>query len=137
MTIPRSRRRWIVPSTILIVVFCLIGTTACTVLATDRAMPIDYYRVVDQHTIVVGAETDSSSWTTRVTSVVEAAATVTVTVRELPSPLWNGAGGGQGIEFVVKLRDPLGSRTVVDGSSGEVVAFTRCLPPTTMRPECL
>ena len=136
MTIPRPRRRWLVLSTILFVVFCLIGMAACTILVTDRAVWIEYYRVVDQQTLVVGADTDSRSWT-RVTNVVETTTTVTITVRALPPPIRNGTGGGQGLELIVKLRDPIGSRTVVDGSSGEAVAFTRCLPPETMRPECL
>jgi hypothetical protein len=120
-----------------VIVMLVTGLVAGSILETDRAVRIDYYRVVDQHTLVVGAETDTSSWTTRVTSAVETATTVTITVRELPSPIWIGAGGGQGLELIVKLHDPIGSRTVVDGSSGEVVAFTRCLPPTMLRPECL
>jgi hypothetical protein len=136
MTIPKPRRRWLVLSTILFVVFCLIGMAACTILVTDRAVWIEYYRVVDQQTLVVGADTDSHSWT-RVTSVVETATTVTITVRALPPPITSPGGAGQGLELIVKLRDPIGSRTVVDGSSGGAVAFTRCLPPTTMRPECL
>jgi len=74
MTIPRPRRRWLLLSTILFVVFCLIGMAACTILVTDRAVWIEYYRVVDQQTLVVGADTDSRSWT-RVTSVVETATT--------------------------------------------------------------
>jgi hypothetical protein len=119
-----------------IVVFCVIGMAACTILVDDRAVRIDYYRVVDQQTLVVGAETDNRSWTTRVTNVVETATTVTITVRELQAPIWNGTGGGQGLELLVKLRDPIGSRTVVDGSRDQLVDYTRCLPPTTMRPEC-
>ncbi len=135
MTIPRPRRRWLLLSTILFVVFCLIGMAACTILVTDRAVRIDYYRVVDQKTLVIGAETDTSSWT-RVTSVVETATTVTITVRALPPPIRNGTGGGQGVEFIVKLRDPIGSRTVVDGSRGQVVDFTRCLQPVPLRQGC-
>src|ERR1035437_902851 len=135
MTIPRRRRRWLVLSTILFVVFCLIGVAACTILVTDRAVRIDYYRVADQHTLVVGAETDTSSWT-RVTSVVETATTVTITVKGLEAPIRNGTGGGQGVEFIVKLRDPIGSRTVVDGSRGQVVDFTRCLQPVPLRQGC-
>ena len=117
------------PSTILFVVFAGLHD-GLQVVETDLAMRIDYYRVVDQHTIVVGAETEAAR-ETRVTSVVETTTTVTITVRELPSPIRKGGTGvgGDGIELIVKLRDPLGSRTVVDGSSGEVVAFTRCLPP--------
>ncbi len=137
MGIWKPRRPWIVLSTALLVVFCLAGIAACTILVTDRAVRIDYYRVVDEHTLVVGSETDNDSWT-RVTSAVETATTVTITVRELPAPIRGpGTGGGGGLELIVKLRDPLGSRTVIDASRGEAVAFTRCLPPETMKPECL
>ncbi|MGA3057309.1 MAG: hypothetical protein ABSE70_04630 [Candidatus Limnocylindrales bacterium] len=137
MRVRKARRRWIVLATILFVAFCLIGMAACTILVTDRAVRIEYYRVVDEHTLVVGAETENRSWT-RVTSVVETTTTVTITVRALPPPITLGVdGAGQGLELIVKLRDPIGSRTVVDGSRGQVVEFTRCLPPTTMRPECL
>jgi hypothetical protein len=136
MTIPRPRLRWIVVATILFVAFA--GCTVGWIVETDLAVRIDYYRLVDEHTLVVGAETEDRSWT-RVTSVVETTTTVTITVRELQAPIrMGGTGvGGGGIELIVKLRDPIGSRTVVDGSSGEVVALTRCLPPETMRPECL
>jgi hypothetical protein len=134
--ISKSRRRWIVLATILFVVFCLIGMAACTILVTDRAVQIFYYRVVDQKTLVIGAETDNTSWT-RVTSVVETATTVTITVKALPPPIRGaGGGGGQGIEFIVKLRDPIGSRTVVDGRSGQAVDFTRCLQPVPLRQGC-
>lgn len=136
MKVPKPRRRWIVLSTILFVVFCLIGMAACTILVTDHVVRIDYYRVVDQKTLVIGAETDNTSWT-RVTSVVETATTVTITVRALPPPITLGVdGGGQGIEFLVRLRDPIGSRTVVDGSSGQAVDFTRCLQPVPLRQGC-
>jgi hypothetical protein len=119
-----------------VVVFLVIGLVVASILGSDRAVRIDYYRVVDQQTLVIGAEIDNHTWT-RVTSLVETATTVTITVRELQAPIRGGAGGGQGLELIVKLRDPIGSRTVVDGSRGQVVEFTRCLPPTTMRPECL
>lgn len=132
MRIPKPRRRWIVLLTIL---FVVVGLVVGSILGSDRAVWIFYYRVVDQQTLVIGAETDNTSWT-RVTSVVETATTVTITVRGLEAPIRNGAGTGQGIEFIVKLRDPIGSRTVVDGSSGQVVDFTRCLQPVPLRQRC-
>jgi hypothetical protein len=136
MTIPKSRLGCIVVVAV-IVLLVISGLVIASIVLGDRAVRIDYYRVVDQQTLVVGAETDSHSWT-RVTSVVETGTTVTITVGALPlkAPL-PGAGGGQGVELMVKLRDPIGSRRVVDGSRGETVQLTRCLPPTTMRPECL
>ena len=90
---------------------------------------------VDQQTLVIAVEIDNGSWT-RVTSVDETATTVTITVRALPPPIRNGTGGGQGVEFIVKLRDPIGSRTVVDGRSGQAVDFTRCLQAVPLRQGC-
>lgn len=136
MRIPRPRRRWIVAFVIVFLATGLVAGFVIGVILPGRAVRIDYYRVVDQQTLVVGAETENGEWT-RVTSVVETASTVTIAVRGLQAPIRGaGGGGGQGIEFIVKLRDPIGSRTVVDGSRGQVVEFTRCLQPAPLRQGC-
>jgi hypothetical protein len=67
----------------LVVVFLVIGLVVGSILETDRAVRIDYYRVVDQQTLVIGAETDNASWTTRVTSVVETATTAPCATRSV------------------------------------------------------
>jgi hypothetical protein len=118
------------------ILFVAIGLVVGSILEGGRAVRIDYYRVIDQHTLVVGAETEDGEWT-RVTGVDETATTVTIAVKGLQAPIRGaGGGGGQGIEFPVRLRDPIGSRTVVDGSRGEVVEFTRCLQPVPLRQGC-
>ncbi len=119
----------------MIVVVIGTGLVIGAIAASGGAVRIDYYRVVDPHTLVIGAETGKGEWT-RVASVVETSSTVTITVRSLRSPLPQG-GSGLGIEFVVNLAKPIGSRTVVDGSRSQVVEFTRCLPPTPLREGCL
>jgi hypothetical protein len=96
-------------------------------------MPIYYYRVVDNHTIVVGSTTGPGSWT-RVAGVSESTAVVTVSVSSLVVPL-AGYGGGFA-EFTVTLAGPIGSRSLVDGSSGLTIPRTTCLPPAFLAPGC-
>lgn len=97
-------------------------------------MPIDYYRVVDQQIVVIGTITGAGAWT-RVTGVTETPSTVTITVSSLLAPL-PGSAAGNGLEFVLKLREPIAGRAVVDGSSGLRVRWTRCLPPVFLGPGC-
>ncbi|OGN80893.1 MAG: hypothetical protein A2X23_06550 [Chloroflexi bacterium GWC2_73_18] len=123
----RFRRRWLVVAVVVVLVVAWVR-------ALDRAMPIEYYRVVDAQTVVVGSLTGAGAWT-RLTSVVETPAAVTVTVSSLQAPL-PGAGAANLLELVVKLHDPLGSRPVIDGSDGENVPRTRCLPPWYLAPGC-
>ncbi len=121
---------------LMLVIVVVIGTALVVqAIAWGGAVRIDYYRVVDPHTLVIGAETGKGEWA-RVASVVETSSTVTITVRSLRMPLPQG-GSGLGIEFVVNLANPIGSRTVVDASRSQVVEFTRCLPPTPLREGCL
>lgn len=101
----------------------------------DGASWINYYRVVDGQTLIVGTETGQGAWT-RVTSVTERPETVTIKVSSLRIQLGAGTGGAVPVEFVVKLQDPIDGRTVLDGSSGLPVQRTRCLPPAYLAPGC-
>jgi hypothetical protein len=129
MRLPRLRRRWIAVAVVLVLV-----VTAVSLL--DNAEWVNYYRVVDDRTLVVGTVTGSGAWT-RVTSVAETESTVTIIVRSLLFQLAPGTAVGIPVESVVKLHDPVGSRTVIDGSSGTSVVRTRCLPPAYAAPGCL
>lgn len=102
----------------------------------DSAAWIDYYRVDDEQTVVVGTVTGPGAWT-RVTSVTETPSTVTITVSSLLLQIGPGSAVGVPVESVAKLHDPIGSRTVIDGSCGLPVLRTRCLPPTYAAPGCL
>ena len=127
MRTPRPKRRWIVVAAV--VLFVIVS-----VRALDRATPIDYYRIVDQQTLVVGTMTGTASWT-RVAGVAETPSTITITVSSLNAPV-PGTDVGYRLELTVELVAPIGSKTVVDGSSGGIVTLTRCLPPTYLAPGC-
>jgi len=115
MRLPRVRRRWITVAVVLLVIVA--------VRLLDGASWIYYYRVVDDRTLV--------------TSVTETPATVEITVNSLMVQLGPGTAVGVPVESVATLRDPIGTRTVIDGSSGLPVLRTRCLPPAYSAPGCL
>lgn len=89
-------------------------------------MPISYYRLVGEQTIVIGTISGPGAWT-RVTALMETTSSVTIGVSALRAPL--PGTGENALELIVTLRDPLDSRTVIDASSGLAVPRTRCLPP--------
>ena len=113
----------------------LLVLAVVAVRALDSASWIFYYRVVDDRTLVVGTATGPGAWT-RVTNVAETESTVSITVSSLlfrPGP---GTSDGIPVEAEVNLRDPIGARMVIDGSSGLSVARTRCQPPAYAAPGC-
>ncbi len=128
MTRRRVRLYWIAIAVLLILV-----VTVRPLL--DSASRIYYYRVSDDRTLIVGTVTGPIAWT-RVTSIVETPSTVTITVSSLSVQLGPGTALGYNVESVAKLRDPIGSRAVMDGSSGLPVQRTRCLPPIYFAPGC-
>jgi hypothetical protein len=106
------RRRWI----------ALVGVIALSALAfltldAATATRIWSYRVIDDHRIVVQAIGGPGVWT-RVTGVTETTTAVTVRLSAIQPPL-PGASDDI-IEFTIDLRDPIGVRQVIDGSSGLV-----------------
>ena len=124
----RLRRRWTAAAVVLVLL--VVG-----VRLLDRASPIDYYRVLDDHTLALGSSTGPGAWT-RVTSVSETPSTVTITVSSLLVRLGPGTAVGIAVESVAKLQGPIGGRTVIDGSTGLPVVQTRCLPPAYLAPGC-
>ncbi len=129
MHVPRVRRRWLVVGLVaLLVVFA-----AYRVL--DSPTWIYYYRVLDDRTLVVGTVSGPGA-STRVTDVTETPSTATIIVRSLFIQLGPATGGGTPYESVAKLHDPLGSRTVIDGSSGLPVQRANCPPPAVFAPVC-
>ena len=129
MRLPSLWRRWA-----LLVVVVLVLVVAA-VRGLDSPSWIYYYRVVDEHTLVVGTVTGPGAWT-RVTSVIETPTAVTITVSSLLVQLGPGTAVGVPVESTATLRDPIASRTVLDGSSGLRVQQTRCLPPAYFAPGC-
>lgn len=129
MRLPRLWRRWVA----IVVVILVLAVAA--IRSLDGPSWIYYYRVADEHTLVVGTVAGPGAWT-RVTNVAETASTVTITVSSLLIRLGPGTAVGIPVESVATLRDPIGSRTVLDGSSGLPVQRTRCLPPEYFAPGC-
>ena len=119
----------------------VIALVAVAVLVVGAIRSLDspswifYYRVVDDHTLVVGTVAGPGGWT-RVTSVTETPATVTITVSSLVVQIGAGTASGVLVESNATLRDPIGSRSVIDGSSGLRVQPTHCLPPAYFAPGC-
>lgn len=128
MRIPRPRRRWVVVALVAVLVF-----TGYRLL--DSATWIYYYRAVDAQTLLVGTDSGPGAWV-RVTNVTETPTTVTITVSSLFIQLGPGTAEGVPYESIAKLRDPLGSRTVVDGSSDLPVQRAHCPPPAVFAPIC-
>ena len=96
----------------------------------DRGSAMYYYRVIDDRTLAVGTIEGTHAWT-RVTSVVETPTTVRITVNSINIQLGPGTAVGIPVESIVTVRDPVGDRIVVDGTSGSVVQPRRCPPPRT------
>lgn len=131
MTAVRLRRRWVAVA--LVVVLVVLVFVAYRLL--DSATWIDYYRPLDDRTVAVGTTSGPGAWT-RVTSVTETTTTVTITVSSLFVQLGPGTAAGVTYESVATLQDPLGGRTVIDGSSGLPVPRAHCPPPAVFAPTC-
>ena len=99
-----------------------------TIHNLDSAQSIVYYRLVGDRTLVVATVTGHGAWT-RVTGLSETPSTVTITVSSFIVQIGAGTAEGVPVESTVTLHEPLGGRTVVDGSSGEPVRETQCVPP--------
>jgi hypothetical protein len=74
---------------------------------------IDYYRIVDEDTIVIGTGGGNDE-ETRVTDVVESDERVTITARSFTTNFGMGNDLGIPIELEVELDAPLGDRGVFD-----------------------
>ena len=119
----------------LIALGAVVVPAVGAIRSLDSPSWIFYYRVVDDHTLVVGTVTGPGAWT-RVTSITETPSTVTITVSSLVVQIGAGTASGVHAESTATLRDPVGSRTVIDGSSGLRVQPTHCLPPAYFAPGC-
>jgi len=129
MSIPRVRRRWVVVALVVL----LLAAVSYRLL--DSPTWIYYYRILDDRTLLAGTTAGPGAWV-RVTDVVETPSTVTITVRSLDIQLGPGTAEGVDYESVANLHEPLGGRTVVDGSSGLPVQRAACPPPAVFAPVC-
>jgi hypothetical protein len=121
MRLPKVRPRWIVLTIVVAVLFT-------TYRLLDPHTYIYGYRVIDEHTLGVETGSGPGAWV-RVTSVVETPTTVTTVVSNFFFQLGPSTGVGIGYESDATLQDPLGSRTVIDGSDGHAVELVACPSP--------
>jgi hypothetical protein len=92
----------------------------------DRSQPIESYRVIDDRTIAVEVDASSPQWT-RITGVTETSDRIIVSVGSFIFP-WPQpeAGVGRSEALLVTLSQPLGSRSVIDGNTGNAVEEVPC-----------
>jgi hypothetical protein len=114
----KSRRLWVVLA--VLVALVLVGRWL------DRSQPIQGYRVVDDRTIAVEVDASSPQWT-RITGITETPDRVIVSVGSFIFP-WPQpeAGVGRSEELLVTLSQPIGSRLVIDGHTGDRVERVQC-----------
>jgi hypothetical protein len=126
MRLRRVRRRWIVMAVVLVV--ALIGLRLA-----DKGARIDYYRIIDDHTLVAGTASGPLTWI-RVTALSETSTTITIGVSSISVPA--PGFGGDRVELPVTLTQPVAGRTVIDASRSSAVdrtcgslaePFTPCL----------
>ena len=107
------RKRWRRVAAVAVVLVLVV----LSVRALDSKSTIEYYRVLDDRTLSVGTVEGHNAWT-RVTALDETATTITITVSSLLLQIGAGTADGVPIVTEVKLHDPIGTRAVVDGSTG-------------------
>ena len=110
---PASHWRRNLAIAVLIVVVLLGGYVALTF----RPQQVVFYRVVNDHTLIVQAQAGVLLWP-HLSGLTETATQVSVTVSGIgiPAPAVEGL-----YDVTVVLAQPLGDRTVIDGHSGERV----------------
>jgi hypothetical protein len=118
---------------VIVAVVVMFGVGAIRLL--DGASLIQYYRVVDEQTLVVGTISGVGA-TVRVTDLEETSTTVTITVRSFHVQLGPGNAGGSAHESVATLQESVGARTVIDGSSGLPIQRAACPPPAVFAAVC-
>jgi hypothetical protein len=79
----------------------------------SQPLVVDYYRVVDEDSIIIGTLTGLNV-ETRITKVAEASDSVTITVQSFTIALGPSTDRGYPIELPVELGEPLGERAVFD-----------------------
>ena len=116
---PRLRRRWF----LAVAAFVVVVSVVLGLRDLDRPAPLFGYKILDDHNIAVQTVSGPSAWT-RLDSLTETTVSVTVGVTSWTAPLL--AGSGDDISWIaVRLRDPIGTRTVVDASSGQPLALLK------------
>jgi hypothetical protein len=107
--VPRRARR------VLIALGAVVVVIVAAVSLQDHAVPVAFYCLRDERTLVVPVMSGPATWT-RVGSLTESRDSVVIEVRELRAP--GPSATGELIGLLVHLREPLGARRVIDGATG-------------------
>jgi hypothetical protein len=110
---PASHWRRNLAIAVLVVVVVLVGYVALTF----RPQQVVFYRVVNDHTLVVQAQAGVLLWP-HLSGLTETPTQVLVTVSGIGIP---APAVEELYDVTVVLAQPLGDRTVIDGNSGERV----------------
>jgi hypothetical protein len=124
---------WLFILPLAALVLVALGVLAFQLL--DTPARIDYYRLADDHTVIVGTTSGPRAWV-RVTGVSETSKAVTITVRTVFIQLGPSTAVGYAYESEAKLEAPLGDRRVIDGTTGLPVETVNCLPQTISASPC-
>jgi hypothetical protein len=109
------RRRWLV-------VAAVVALVLVSARILDQPQRLDGYKVLDDHNVAVQTVSGPGTWT-RLTSLTETSGAVTVGVTSWTLPL---PGFGDDIVWVaVRLQAPLGTRSVIDASSGQALTLLK------------
>jgi hypothetical protein len=114
MKMPRVRRRWVVLG---LVVVLALGTLRLLY----QPLTLESYRMLDPQDLAVVGYGAPGAWT-NVSDVTETQSTVTISVNAFTFEPFPHTDVGARLEVQIHLRAPLGSRTVIDGSTGQEVA---------------
>jgi hypothetical protein len=121
-------KKWLTLAVVLVV--AVLGLRAL-----DRTIPIIAYSVIDERTLVVGVAGNGNAGT-RVTAIEEGPSSVTISASMFHFQPGPGTAASIPMELTVRLRSPLGSRSVVDGNTGATVQLSRCPWPYYFAPGC-
>ncbi len=113
MKAPRVRGRWVVLGFVVVVALGALRLLY-------QPVTLESYRLDGPQTLVVVGYISPGAWT-HVSDVTETESTVTVSVDAFTFRPFPGTAVAARLEIQVQLRTPLGDRTVVDGSTGQIV----------------
>jgi hypothetical protein len=109
--VPNVRRRWVVLAAVVILVLGALRLLY-------QPVTLESYRTLDPQTVVVVGYGAPGAWT-RVSNVSETESTVTISVDAFTFEPFPHTDVAARLEVQVRLSEPLGARTVIDGATGQ------------------
>ena len=102
-----------------IVLIGVVGYVGLALAMPRQSLDIDYYRVVDSTTIVVGTHSSPDTWNRASVTVLPSSIQVIAEASNWPFMLARGIASP--MELTVSLPEPIGDRSVT-GSDGRAIA---------------